>query len=233
MKSIAPSILSANFANIEKDIKIVENETKCKYLHIDVMDGNFVPNISIGQPFIKSLRKISNMIFDVHLMVEKPERYIEDFKKSGADILTVHCEATTHLHRTLSQIRQCGMKAGVTLNPATPIETLLPILDIVDLVLVMSVNPGFGGQSFISNSLYKLQKLQEYKKEYGYDYIVEVDGGVNEKTIKQISNAGAELLVAGSAVFNENGIKNNLIFRRSHVLCSFSCKRLYKRYIIL
>lgn len=210
MKSIAPSILSANFANIEKDIKIVENETKCKYLHIDVMDGNFVPNISIGQPFIKSLRKISNMIFDVHLMVEKPERYIEDFKKSGADILTVHCEATTHLHRTLSQIRQCGMKAGVTLNPATPIETLLPILDIVDLVLVMSVNPGFGGQSFISNSLYKLQKLQEYKKEYGYDYIVEVDGGVNEKTIKQVSNAGAELLVAGSAVFNENGIKNNI-----------------------
>ena len=210
MKSIAPSILSANFANIQRDIKIVENETKCKYLHIDVMDGNFVPNISIGQPFIKSLRKISNMIFDVHLMVEKPERYIEDFKKSGADILTVHCEATTHLHRTLSQIRQCGMKAGVTLNPATPIETLLPILDIVDLVLVMSVNPGFGGQSFISNSLYKLQKLQEYKKEYGYDYIVEVDGGVNEKTIKQVSNAGAELLVAGSAVFNENGIKNNI-----------------------
>ena len=174
------------------------------------MDGNFVPNISIGQPFIKSLRKISNMIFDVHLMVEKPERYIEDFKKSGADILTVHCEATTHLHRTLSQIRQCGMKAGVTLNPATPIETLLPILDIVDLVLVMSVNPGFGGQSFILNSLYKLQKLQEYKKEYGYDYIIEVDGGVNEKTIKQVSNAGAELLVAGSAVFNENGIKNNI-----------------------
>ena len=210
MKSIAPSILSANFANIQRDIKIVENETKCKYLHIDVMDGNFVPNISIGQPFIKSLRKISNMIFDVHLMVERPERYIEDFKKSGADILTVHCEATTHLHRTLSQIRQCGMKAGVTLNPATPIETLLPILDIVDLVLVMSVNPGFGGQSFISNSLYKLQKLQEYKKEYGYDYIVEVDGGVNEKTIKQVSNAGAELLVAGSAVFNENGIKNNI-----------------------
>ena len=210
MKSIAPSILSANFANIQRDIKIVENETKCKYLHIDVMDGNFVPNISIGQPFIKSLRKISNMIFDVHLMVEKPERYIEDFKKSGADILTVHCEATTHLHRTLSQIRQCGMKAGVTLNPATPIETLLPILDIVDLVLVMSVNPGFGGQSFISNSLYKLQKLQEYKKEYGYDYIVEVDGGVNEKTIKQVSNAGAELLVAGSAVFNENGIKNKI-----------------------
>ena len=210
MKSIAPSILSANFANIQRDIKIVENETKCKYLHIDVMDGNFVPNISIGQPFIKSLRKISNMIFDVHLMVEKPERYIEDIKKSGADILTVHCEATTHLHRTLSQIRQCGMKAGVTLNPATPIETLLPILDIVDLVLVMSVNPGFGGQSFILNSLYKLQKLQEYKKEYGYDYIIEVDGGVNEKTIKQVSNAGAELLVAGSAVFNENGIKNNI-----------------------
>ena len=208
-KILSPSLLSADFSDLSKAIKFCE-EKKAGFIHIDVMDGNFVPNISIGQPFIKSLRKISNMIFDVHLMVEKPERYIEDFKKSGADILTVHCEATTHLHRTLSQIRQCGMKAGVTLNPATPIETLLPILDIVDLVLVMSVNPGFGGQSFILNSLYKLQKLQEYKKEYGYDYIIEVDGGVNEKTIKQVSNAGAELLVAGSAVFNENGIKNNI-----------------------
>lgn len=210
MKSIAPSILSANFANIEKDIKIVENETNCKYLHIDVMDGNFVPNISIGQPFIKSLRKISDMIFDVHLMVEKPERYIEDFKKSGADILTLHCEATTHLHRALCKIRENGMKVGVTLNPATPIKTLRPVLDIVDLVLVMSVNPGFGGQSFIRNSLYKLEKLKQWKEENNYDYIIEVDGGVNEKTISEISNAGAELLVAGSAVFNLDGIKENV-----------------------
>lgn len=210
MIKIAPSILSANFANIEKDIKTIENETNCEYLHIDVMDGNFVPNISIGQPFIKSLKKISNMKFDVHLMIEKPERYIEDFKNCGADILTIHYESCIHLHRALSHIKSLGMKAGVTLNPSTPIEMLKPVLDIVDLVLVMSVNPGFGGQSFIESSLYKIKKLSKWKKEYGYNYIIEVDGGVNEKTIKKVADAGAELLVAGSAVFNEKSIKSNI-----------------------
>lgn len=210
MISIAPSILSANFANIEKDIKEVEEKTDCKYLHIDVMDGNFVPNISIGQPFIKSLRKISKMKFDVHLMVDKPERYIQDFKDCGADILTIHFEACTHLHRALSHIKSLGMKAGVTLNPSTPIEFIRPVLDIVDLVLVMSVNPGFGGQSFIKNSIYKIEKLRQWKKQYNYNYIIEVDGGVNKDTIKMITDAGAELLVAGSAVFNANGIKNNI-----------------------
>lgn len=210
MVSIAPSILSANFANIEKDIKIVENETNCKYLHIDVMDGNFVPNISIGQPFIKSLRKISNMQFDVHLMVDKPERYIQDFKACGADILTIHVEACTHLHRALTQIKELNMKAGVTLNPSTPIEMIKPVLDVVDLVLVMSVNPGFGGQSFIPSCLYKIEKLKKWKSKYNLDYIIEVDGGVNEKTIKQVADAGAELLVAGSAVFNDKPIKENV-----------------------
>lgn len=210
MVSIAPSILSANFANIEKDIKIVENETNCKYLHIDVMDGNFVPNISIGQPFIKSLRKISNMQFDVHLMVDKPERYIQDFKDCGADILTIHFEACTHLHRALTQIKELGMKAGVTLNPSTPIQMIKPVLDVVDLVLVMSVNPGFGGQSFIPSSIYKIEKLKKWKQKYNLNYIIEVDGGVNQKTIKQISDSGAELLVAGSAVFNDKPIKENV-----------------------
>ena len=210
MKSIAPSILSADFSNIGRDIKEVEDNTNCKYLHIDVMDGMFVPNISIGQVFIKSIRKASNMIFDVHLMIEKPERYVEDFQKSGADILTVHCEATNHLHRVLAHIRQCGMKAGVSLNPATPIENLIPVLDMVDLVLVMSVNPGFGGQSFIRNSLTKIAKLKKWKEEKGYNYIIEIDGGVNESTISEISKAGAELFVAGSAVFNDNGIRQNI-----------------------
>lgn len=210
MREIAPSILSANFANIEKDIKIVENNTDCEYLHIDVMDGNFVPNISIGQPFIKSLRKISNMKFDVHLMVEKPERYIEDFKNCGADILTIHYEACVHLHRALEHIKSLGMKAGVSINPSTPVEMLKPVLDITDLVLVMSVNPGFGGQSFINSSIYKIEKLSKWKEKYGYDYIIEVDGGVNENTIKKISSSGAELLVAGSAVFNDKGIENNI-----------------------
>ncbi|MGP1410390.1 MAG: ribulose-phosphate 3-epimerase [Peptoanaerobacter stomatis] len=210
MIKIAPSILSANFANIEKDIKTVENDTNCEYLHIDVMDGNFVPNISIGQPFIKSIRKITSMKFDVHLMVEKPERYIEDFKKCGADILTIHFESCVHLHRALEHIKSLGMKAGVTLNPSTPIEMLKPVLDLVDLVLVMSVNPGFGGQSFIENSIYKIEMLSKWKKDYGYNYIIEVDGGINEKTIKKAVDAGAELLVAGSAVFNEKCIKENV-----------------------
>ena len=150
------------------------------------------------------------MIFDVHLMIERPERYVEDFQKSGADILTVHCEATNHLHRVLAHIRQCGMKAGVTLNPATPIENIIPVLDMVDLVLVMSVNPGFGGQSFIRNSLTKIEKLKKWKEEYGYNYIIEIDGGVNESTISEISKAGAELFVAGSAVFNDKGIRQNI-----------------------
>lgn len=210
MISIAPSILSANFANIEKDIKIVEEQTDCKYLHIDVMDGNFVPNISIGQPFIKSLRKISNMKFDVHLMVEKPERYIQDFKNCGADILTIHYEACIHLHRALEQIKSLGMKAGVSINPSTPVEMLKPVLDMADLVLVMSVNPGFGGQSFIKSSIYKIEKLVKWKEKYGYNYIIELDGGVNENTVKEVVKSGAELLVAGSAVFNDKGIKNNV-----------------------
>ena len=209
MLELSPSLLSADFTNLKSEMEVLD-KNGVKYLHLDVMDGMFVPNISFGPMIIKQLRPLTNMIFDVHLMIEKPERYVEDFQKSGADILTVHCEATNHLHRVLAHIRQCGMKAGVTLNPATPIETLIPVLYMVDLVLVMIVNPGFGGQSFIRNSLSKIEKLKKWKEENRYNYIIEIDGGVNESIISEISQAGAELFVAGSAVFNDRGIRQNI-----------------------
>ena len=209
MKYIAPSILSADLANIKDEIVKVQ-QAGIKYLHIDVMDGNFVPNITIGQPYIKSLRKISDMTFDVHLMIEKPERYIEQFAKAGADMLTVHVEACTHLDRAIHEIKKRGMKAGVSINPSTPVEMLMEVLGIMDLVLVMSVNPGFGGQSFIPNSLKKVKKLYDWRRNGNYDYLIEVDGGVNTDTISDISRAGADILVAGSAVFSNGDVKRNI-----------------------
>ncbi|TRW26891.1 ribulose-phosphate 3-epimerase [Criibacterium bergeronii] len=209
MKELSPSILSAELSNIKQQLEQVK-AAGIKYLHIDVMDGLFVPNITIGQPYIKSLRKLSDLIFDVHLMIEKPERYIESFAEAGADILTIHYEACTHLDRALHQIKDNGMKAGVTINPSTPINILSEVLPIADLVLVMSVNPGFGGQSFIENSVSKLEWLKEVRQKENYNYIIEVDGGVNTSNIEKISNAGAELFVAGSAVFNDKDIKENI-----------------------
>ncbi|MBS6062612.1 ribulose-phosphate 3-epimerase [Criibacterium bergeronii] len=209
MKELSPSILSAELSNIKQQLEQVK-AAGIKYLHIDVMDGLFVPNITIGQPYIKSLRKLSDLIFDVHLMIEKPERYIESFAEAGADILTIHYEACTHLDRALHQIKDNGMKAGVTINPSTPINILSEVLPIADLVLVMSVNPGFGGQSFIENSVSKLEWLKEVRQKENYNYIIEVDGGVKTSNIEKISNAGAELFVAGSAVFNDKDIKENI-----------------------
>lgn len=209
MKELSPSILSAELSNIKQQLEQVK-AAGIKYLHIDVMDGLFVPNITIGQPYIKSLRKLSDLIFDVHLMIEKPERYIESFAEAGADILTIHYEACTHLDRALHQIKDNGMKAGVTINPSTPINILSEVLPIADLVLVMSVNPGFGGQSFIENSVSKLEWLKEVRQKENYNYIIEVDGGVKTSNIEKISNAGAELFVAGSAVFNDKYIKENI-----------------------
>ncbi|MEQ2130495.1 ribulose-phosphate 3-epimerase [Caldanaerobacter subterraneus KAk] len=196
---IAPSILSADFANLLQDVKEIEEDAD--FLHIDVMDGHFVPNITIGPVVVRALRQYTSLPFDVHLMIENPDLYIEDFVKAGADIITVHQEACVHLHRTIQRIKGHEVKAGVALNPATPLETLKYILEYVDLVLVMTVNPGFGGQKFIDSMLKKIKELDEMRKEMNLSFEIEVDGGINIKNIKQVVEAGADIIVAGSAIF--------------------------------
>ena len=201
-------MLAADFTNLKSDIEILD-KSGVKYLHLDVMDGMFVPNISFGPMIIKQLRPLTNMVFDVHLMIEDPDRYVQSFKDAGADILTVHYEACKHLHRTISYIKSLGMKAGVSLNPATNIDVLDYVLEDLDLVLVMSVNPGFGGQSFIPSALDKIKNLKEKIKERNLNVIVEVDGGVKTTNVKDVVEAGADLIVSGSDVFadKENRIK--------------------------
>ena len=208
MLELSPSLLSADFTNLKSDIEILD-KSGVKYLHLDVMDGMFVPNISFGPMIIKQLRPLTNMVFDVHLMIEDPDRYVQNFKDAGADILTVHYEACKHLHRTISYIKSLGMKAGVSLNPATNIDVLDYVLEDLDLVLVMSVNPGFGGQSFIPSALDKIKNLKEKIKERNLNVIVEVDGGVKTTNVKDVVEAGADLIVSGSDVFadKENRIK--------------------------
>lgn len=208
MLELSPSLLSADFTNLKSDIEILD-KSGVKYLHLDVMDGMFVPNISFGPMIIKQLRPLTNMVFDVHLMIEDPDRYVQSFKDAGADILTVHYEACKHLHRTISYIKSLGMKAGVSLNPATNIDVLDYVLEDLDLVLVMSVNPGFGGQSFIPSALDKIKNLKEKIKERNLNVIVEVDGGVKTTNVKDVVEAGADLIVSGSDVFadKENRIK--------------------------
>ncbi len=201
MIKLAPSILSADFANLERDIKLVEN-AGAELLHIDVMDGHFVPNITIGAPVVKSLRKISNMVFDVHLMISRPEDYIADFVAAGADIITVHAEAATHLHRLIQMIKDKGVKAGVALNPATPLSILDYILEDLDMVLIMSVNPGFGGQKFIPSALDKVRLIRELAIDMNLNIDIEVDGGVGLDNIAAVVGSGANILVAGSAIFN-------------------------------
>lgn len=200
---ISPSLLSANFLNLEKDIEMV-NESSADWFHIDVMDGVFVPNISYGMSIISQIKSMARKPLDVHLMIVQPERYIEQFHKAGADILTVHWEASTHLHRTLQCIKSYGMKAGVALNPHTPVNVLEDIIQDIDIVLIMSVNPGFGGQSFIESSLQKVKKLKQLIRETGAKTWIEVDGGVNLKTGKELTEAGADALVAGSFVFGSD-----------------------------
>lgn len=201
MLKIAPSILAADFSKLAEEVKCVDS-LGADYIHIDVMDGHFVPNITLGPGIVKCLRPHTELPFDVHLMIENPDQYIKDFKEAGADIITVHVEACRHLHRTLQLIKQCGMQCGVVLNPHTPLEMIKHVLQEVDWILIMSVNPGFGGQTFIPDSLNKIATLNQWRKEQNLSYIIEVDGGVNEETARLCEEAGADVVVAGSAVFN-------------------------------
>ena len=200
MKMIAPSILSADFSRLGDEIAAVE-AAGADWIHIDVMDGHFVPNITIGPGLIASIRKTTRLPFDVHLMIENPERYIDDFASAGADWITVHVEATVHLHRTIAMIREKGLKAGVSLNPATPLVQIEPILPDIDLLLIMTVNPGFGGQKFIEGSLPRIRQAKEMIRTRAPNALMEVDGGVTLKNLREIADAGADILVAGSAVF--------------------------------
>jgi len=218
MIKLAPSILAVNFNILGEQIKTVE-KAGAEYLHIDVMDGNFVPNISFGIPVISSIRKTSNLIFDVHLMVNEPVRLIEEFGKAGADIITVHAEACTHLHNTIYKIKEMGLKAGVSLNPATSLKELDYIINDIDMVLIMSVNPGFGGQSFIPNSLNKIRDLKEKADKAGADIDIEVDGGISPDNVIDVLEAGANVIVSGTSIFEGDIVAN--INRFKEVFRSF------------
>ena len=203
---IAPSILAADFSNLKHDIEMV-NSSKAEWFHIDVMDGVFVPNISFGLPVLKAIKKIAKKPLDVHLMIVKPERYIKDFKNAGADILTVHFEACIHLHRTIQEIHAEGMLAGIALNPHTPVSSLKDIIQDVDLICLMSVNPGFGGQTFITKTFDKIKELKQLISETNSKAKIEVDGGVNIKNVEALKSFGADILVAGNAVFKSESPK--------------------------
>ncbi|HEY4877249.1 MAG TPA: ribulose-phosphate 3-epimerase [Puia sp.] len=201
MSIVAPSLLAANFLNLDAECKML-NESEADWLHLDVMDGRFVPNISFGLPVISQLRKATTKPFDVHLMIEEPEKYAEDFKKAGADRLTVHYEACRHLHRNIQQIKSLGMKAGVAINPHTRIDLLGDIICDVDQVLIMSVNPGFGGQHFIDHTYQKIRDLKKMLHDCGLNVLIEIDGGVTVENAAAIIHAGANVLVAGNTIFS-------------------------------
>lgn len=199
--ALAPSLLSADFSDLNAAIKQIENN-KGTVVHIDVMDGQFVPEITYGQPVVRTIRKLTQMPFDVHLMVEHPENQINSFIEAGADWVTFHIEATPHAHRLIQMIHEKGKKAGIALNPATPVSALQEILECVDLVLVMTVNPGFGGQKLIPSCVEKIKALKKIRQEKGYDYLISVDGGVNNQTLQTVLDAGVDVAVSGSAFFN-------------------------------
>ena len=215
MIKLAPSILSADFARLLEDVKKVEN-AGCEYLHKDVMDGHFVPNITLGPAIIKSLRKDVNMVFDAHLMIENPDQYIKEFVDAGCNLIVVHQEACKHLHRTIQNIKSYGIKAGVALNPATPIETIKYVLEDIDMVLIMTVNPGFGGQSFIESMIPKIKELKSLIDKKGLKVDIQVDGGIKPDNVDKVVKAGANIIVAGSAIFNSDDIQHTVdLFRKN------------------
>ena len=207
MNCLSPSILSADFANLGEQVRMLD-EAGAQYVHIDVMDGMFVPSISFGMPVIKSIRECSDRIFDVHLMIEEPGRYIDDLAEVGADLITVHAEACKHLDRTIEAIKEKGLLAGVALNPATPLSAIEWILPKVDMVLIMSVNPGFGGQKFITSSVDKIKEVKRLRDELNLSYDIEVDGGINIDNLATVLEAGANVIVAGSAIFRGDAAEN-------------------------
>ena len=216
MIKIAPSILSADFAKLGEEITAVER-AGADYIHVDVMDGHFVPNITIGPLIVEAIRPVTKLPLDVHLMIENPDQYIAAFAKAGADYLTVHVEACRHLHRTIQTIKSFGIKAGVVLNPATPVDTIQHIIGDIDMVLLMSVNPGFGGQKFIPEVLPKITQVKQMAETKGLDIEIEVDGGINSETAVQCAQAGANVLVAGSAIYNQENYANAIAQLKSRL----------------
>lgn len=209
MKYIAPSILSADFSKLGDEIKSVE-EAGADWIHVDVMDGHFVPNITIGPLVVEAARRVTSLPIDVHLMIENPDRYIKDFAKAGADLISVQVEACVHLNRAIQMIKESGLRAGAVLNPSTPLSSIEWIMEDVDFIMIMSVNPGFGGQDFIPNSLDKVRALRGMIRDRGLATLIEIDGGVNEKTIKNLSDAGVDVFVAGSAIFKSPDYKKTI-----------------------
>ena len=216
MGKIAPSILSADFTKLGEEIKAVE-KAGADYIHIDVMDGHFVPNITVGPMIVNAARKLTDLPLDVHLMIENPERYIDDFFKAGSDLITVHAETVTHLHRLLGVIRNAGLKAGAALNPATPLSSIEHVLNNLDMVILMTVNPGFGGQSFIPEVLPKIEELKKMIDQKGMEVDIEVDGGINVENIAQVARAGANVFVAGNAIFGSQNYAETIALMRKNI----------------
>jgi len=216
MTKIAPSILSADFTKLGEEIKAIE-KAGADYIHIDVMDGHFVPNITVGPMIVKAARKVTNLPLDVHLMIVNPERYIDDFVRAGSDLITVHVETVTHLHRLLGVIRDTGIKAGAALNPATPLSSIEHVLNNLDMVVLMTVNPGFGGQSFISEVLPKIEELKKMIDQKGMEVNIEVDGGINIENIAQVARAGANVFVAGNAIFGSQDYAETIVLMREKI----------------